>query len=822
MRPVVILICAAVTSIPTRCATEGDRAAPTQSLPFSENLVKLEQISIQNITKEQELLLRQSNIPPAFWPYVNITAVEQRERKRNATDGGVITDEDVADVPDDNEHPQPNTMHNDGKKTTITITEEGGRKLYQHWTDQAVSSLMATVATSKLKNVGHAEKIAHKQCNKDAKTVKQHANCVVMLMEAEKKYQRWLKKFGEKKKRVGRISALKKKLAGLSRVQRLNQIGQQDPSFRPDDSKQPLMIHQRAKSVHAQETINEHFPNDDDWVGSFRMRAKRSVTHSKKMKVKPVTRSGYHLIDEHSESPLGMVAKNLLRDLRKLKNKKDKDFKHWKQLIAEIREEGNKIKKQEKAWRMVDKRMRMFLRTLKKEGVDHDSIKRMNLFGDEDNDVQMDEIMKKAYEEEHKETEQDKLLKAPIDLVRQAVKISMMMAGKNVSNFDKKNFKMVSPRFLPVVPEEDDSDDVNLLSPSLLALHNDGSGVEKETSLARAMKIFGEKDNAALLNFIMEASGVSDALDNMKSGRYTLDKTRQNDNPLYSPEGQPLWFSKENVTEIFGEKEKNKVEVFEKLQKSYTDEQMAQMNSTGYLVLNDKQIDLIYGPSSPYHDPETYKRLSNASESDVPLMLERAIRGIAEEKMKFEATRRKEIVLSPLIFTPVVLDPATASQPIILSPLLFDPLILSPSVFGVIVLSPFGFVPNILSPRVLGPLILSPNMWSPLVLSPLALSPIILMPGVGNPLILSPLALCPFILSPVALNPLILSPFVLNPFIGVPHTLSPIVLSPFVLSPVIYSPPYYSAFFMSPHALSPSIESHGQHFISILSPSWLS
>ncbi|RCN44069.1 hypothetical protein ANCCAN_09932 [Ancylostoma caninum] len=61
----------------------------------------------------------------------------------------------------------------------------------------------------------------------------------------------------------------------------------------------------------------------------------------------------------------------------------------------------------------------MFLRTLQKEGVDRDSIKGMNLFGDEDDDVQMDDIMKKAYEEEHKETEHDKLLKAPIDLVRQ-------------------------------------------------------------------------------------------------------------------------------------------------------------------------------------------------------------------------------------------------------------------------------------------------------------------------------------------------------------------------------------------------------------------
>ncbi|EPB76264.1 hypothetical protein ANCCEY_04626 [Ancylostoma ceylanicum] len=518
------------------------------------------------------------------------------------------------------------------------------------------------------------------------------------------------------------------------------------------------------------------------------MRAKRAVTHPKMMKVKPITRSGYELIGERSESPLGMIAKNLLRDLRKVKNKKDEDFKHWKQLIAEIREEGNKIKRREKAKRMVDKRMKLFLRTLQKEGVDRDTInvikfrllkkelnnvkdiyqsmiQRMNLFGDEGNDAQAEELMKKAYKEEHKESEQDKLLKAPIDLVRQAVKISMMMSGKNVSNFDKKNFKMISPRFLPVVPEEDNDDEIKLWSPSLFALHNDGSGVEKETSLARAMKIFGEKDNEALLNFIMEASGVSDALDSMK---------------------------------------------------------MAHMNSTGYIVMNKKQRELVYGPSSPYHDPETYKSLSNVSASDVPVMLEKAVRGIAAETMKFQVDRRRDITLSPLIFTPVILDPATASQPIILSPLLFDPLILSPAVFGVVVLSPYAFVPIILAPRVLSPVILSPNIWSPLILSPVALAPLILNPGVGNPLILSPLVLSPFILSPVALTPLILSPFALNPFIGIPHTLSPIVLSPFVLSPVIYSPPYYSAFFMSPHALSPSIESHGQHFISILSPSWLS
>ncbi|KHJ77562.1 hypothetical protein OESDEN_22818, partial [Oesophagostomum dentatum] len=100
----------------------------------------------------------------------------------------------VADIPDDEEHSKPNTIYSDGKKTTIIVSTEAGIELYQHWTDQAVSGLMAAFATDKLKTVGDVGKLAHKQCNKDAKTVTQHARCVVQLLEAEQKYQKWLKK----------------------------------------------------------------------------------------------------------------------------------------------------------------------------------------------------------------------------------------------------------------------------------------------------------------------------------------------------------------------------------------------------------------------------------------------------------------------------------------------------------------------------------------------------------------------------------------------------------------------------------------------------
>lgn len=42
-----------------------------------------------------------------------------------------------------------NTATYDGKKTTITVSSEAGIQLYQHWLDQAVSGLMAAVATKK-------------------------------------------------------------------------------------------------------------------------------------------------------------------------------------------------------------------------------------------------------------------------------------------------------------------------------------------------------------------------------------------------------------------------------------------------------------------------------------------------------------------------------------------------------------------------------------------------------------------------------------------------------------------------------------------------
>ncbi|KAJ1371634.1 hypothetical protein KIN20_033619 [Parelaphostrongylus tenuis] len=117
----------------------------------------------------------------------------------------VITDEEVAD--DDDHTPRPNTAHYDGKKTTITISTEAGIELYQHWMDQAVSALMAAVATDKMSKVSESQRAAHQTCAKSAKTVQQHAKCVVVLLDLEEKYKNWNAKFGNAQ-RIGKSLSL--------------------------------------------------------------------------------------------------------------------------------------------------------------------------------------------------------------------------------------------------------------------------------------------------------------------------------------------------------------------------------------------------------------------------------------------------------------------------------------------------------------------------------------------------------------------------------------------------------------------------------------
>uniref|UniRef100_A0A915E6A0 Uncharacterized protein n=1 Tax=Ditylenchus dipsaci TaxID=166011 RepID=A0A915E6A0_9BILA len=282
-------------------------------------------------------------------------------------------------------------------------------------------------------------------------------------------------------------------------------------------------------------------------------------------------------------------------------------------------------------------------------------------------------------------------------LMKEGLKIGYTLAGKNTTNFADKNMKIASPRFLSVVPEEEDNGNnaIDVLSPSLFSLHDEGKGLENLTSLPNLVKGFGNKDQQAWLNLIMEAAGVVEEADKI--------------------------------------------------------EEIKEMDRKGYALLNSTQIHMIYGPQSPYNNSEALRILTSLNSSSMPEYIEKDIHQTAQ--LKSFKIRMKDVVLSPVVLTNIVLSPSSTSQAFILSPLLLSPIILSPSVLGPLVLSPSLFVPIVLSPRVLSPLILTPLAFVPFILSPVVLHPVILSPGIFVPIILSPAVLSPFILSPQVFTP---------------------------------------------------------------------
>lgn len=110
------------------------------------------------------------------------------------------------------------------------------------------------------------------------------------------------------------------------------------------------------------------------------------------------------------------------------------------------------------------------------------------------------------------------------------VKLGMMLAGKNVSNFDDRKIALMSPQFLSVLPDEQGNDTVityqlsvlisifkvNLLSPSVFALHDKGKGLEEVLSLSKAIKFLAQNGHDDWMNFVLEASGVTEAVQRMR------------------------------------------------------------------------------------------------------------------------------------------------------------------------------------------------------------------------------------------------------------------------------------------------------------------
>ncbi|KAF1768007.1 hypothetical protein GCK72_007968 [Caenorhabditis remanei] len=548
-------------------------------------------------------------------------------------------------------------------------------------------------------------------------------------------------------------------------------------------------------------TTTEEPKENMEWIGSFgTARARRSSGFN------VVQKDNYSLRSTDDMDGMTRLAKSMTNTARVFKNKTEKS-EPWIEAVGRIKKLREEAKREKKNRDIMKKRLRQMIDNTPAEFIDPRKPVALKQAEMEDEKTEISKMMRKKEADE---------IRVPLKFLREAVKTAMMLGGKNVSDFDQKTLKMVSPRIMSIVPEQEDDSLFNLLSPSLFSLHDEGEGVEKLTSLPHLLKKLDNHGQNAWMDFIVEAAGVSDHV--TKTEKTFREKKEKE---LRGPDGVPLYFTKENATKIIGEEEKSKIEVFEYLDKSYDENQKKKLNEDGFAFLTEHQMEKLYGKGSPYNHTKALKKFKRLRD-DPERYIEKDIRALAEAE-KFRVARRADIVGSPFILTPLTFASVPLSNKfIVLSPLVLSPITLSPAVLGPIILSPWVFVPLVLSPRVLSPLILNPLVFSPIVLSPLVLHPLILVPGVFNPIILSPLLLSPLILSPQVFTPLILSPFALNPLILTPMVGSPLVLSPFVLSPIILSPQALFAVVLSPYALSPLIESKLIAAEVVLSPSWLS
>uniref|UniRef100_A0AC34FLW7 Uncharacterized protein n=1 Tax=Panagrolaimus sp. ES5 TaxID=591445 RepID=A0AC34FLW7_9BILA len=446
-----------------------------------------------------------------------------------------------------------------------------------------------------------------------------------------------------------------------------------------------LKINPKTQNVNSAQKWREKSIFQSTKIGAFgvvvkdqrRRRGKRYIFR---------TASEYHLQDGTSKmSPFGIIAKHLTKRILKLKNKTSASS--WQSVIDKAQKTANKKRKLKKARQHLPK----------------DSMEDMALgvFGrDRFQNEELDEVLKDKSKRkqlfqkmQHKpKNPQQKLT----GLLRDGMKLAYTILGKNISNFDEKNLKFMSPKLFSVTTDDEngeDDDPIDVLSPSLLSLHGNGKGFERALSLPNLVKGFTTADQQQWLDLIFEASGVEETLQKADNAlivqEFQARKKRSYEEKMRDSDGQPLYFTKEKAIEVLGDSEEKRINISESLIKSYTKEQMNEMNETGYILLNPKQLELVYGTTSPYANAKMIEYFSNLTASKIHEQIENEILNLKEYSYKDDAIddnsnlteyhrSKRDIVLSPTIGATILFNPALPSQPIVFTPIILSPMVMSP------------------------------------------------------------------------------------------------------------------------------------------------
>uniref|UniRef100_A0A183CLD1 Reverse transcriptase domain-containing protein n=1 Tax=Globodera pallida TaxID=36090 RepID=A0A183CLD1_GLOPA len=526
----------------------------------------------------------------------------------------------------------------DGRALTVPMDLDGTLELYQHWMDQAFTGMFAAVANQKItkSNTNVREKM--ERCSKQVTDVISHANCLSKLLRGEFETKK-AGDFKNKMQRKPRLDIYKAKDRPKIGLQNLNKF--------------PLKLQKNLLD----KKYGEKFAEED--LQHHRIRRQ----NNKKSEIFVVKTAPKYFLRERTVqmSPLGAVAQLLTKSLMAAKNKTEP--MEWQNTVEKIRLTSKRRKSARKQKLASENEP---LKQFVQKAMDPGQIP----FGDMDeilergNRTEIRQIIRQAKRQKSARSnaknggkmDADKL----VQLVRQGVTLGFALAGENTTGWDEKTMRIASPRFLSVVAEDEmasKNETLSLLSPSLFSMHDDGQGIEKSASLPSLFRQLNLRDQQQWLNLIMEAAGINEqakkmtdevereendisdspkmteknatkfnAMDLLKKSRGMYEKE------IRGEDGQPLYFTRQNVTERYGEFEGRKIDLWEKFMGTFSEKQNKELNRTGFVPMRAEQLRLIYGVQSPFNDSEALHRLASLNESQIRHGMERDIHNIARLK----------------------------------------------------------------------------------------------------------------------------------------------------------------------------------------------
>uniref|UniRef100_A0A1I7SEN7 Uncharacterized protein n=1 Tax=Bursaphelenchus xylophilus TaxID=6326 RepID=A0A1I7SEN7_BURXY len=296
--------------------------------------------------------------------------------------------------------------------------------MYQKWVDTGLSSLMSAVANHKLKRQRRSVIQKYGECSSSATDIPKHAKCLTKLLKNEIKAE-------VKPRHFNRLQRYQQEVEGFKTLQtdeELKRTSRRLQKYRKEDA--------GRKTVYSV---------DEASLQKTKERSRRSA--------KVVASESYNLkTNKENITPFGHIAKILMESVKKIKGKSD--IPRWQSTVEKLRANGAKRKKYKE---LIENDSEENLQSMNL-GLYKEKMVKKNPASDVDLEKLLkdpEELKKFIKKKKIPKTKEEKV----VDMIRSGLKLMYNLAGKNTTNFEERNMKLVSPRFLGVVPEEKKDDE---------------------------------------------------------------------------------------------------------------------------------------------------------------------------------------------------------------------------------------------------------------------------------------------------------------------------------------------------------------------------